>query len=236
MTSSYPNALGLQLLMTLAGCAAAALDDGEAGPSEPLQPGVLAATATASAATSASSEPYAPEIAPLQLETWADASNSPAKRIDPPGSTCIADAGGCTFGPMTLPPCPADQPFVDISSPEVMRALDGKATVLRGTVWDQKLYELVGCYVLPASANKRCCAPESPAPLYLGTFGVGPGKHARAPALILSDPVNPNAYACQRDETARCCGLETETNVLAYGFVRHSGMILERPHLCKFTQ
>jgi hypothetical protein len=163
------------------------------------------------------------EIRPVDPDKWAQAPQSPGRRIGLELPECIADKG-CPFTPFALPPCPPGQEFVEIA--DAIAAVDGRMTVVRGTVWDNRL-------ILAYDCEPRCCrGKDPPRPLLIRSFGTPPRTGM---SLTLVHTNLPYALSCQEDESATCCAMEVETTVLAYGTIRMRERRIEDPRLCRFA-
>jgi hypothetical protein len=192
------------------------------------------ALASAAPTASASSVPAAIPIAPIDLASWLDASESPAQRITVRAPQCIADLG-CPFKPIDVPPCPPGQTFIDITA-ENLKANDGLTTVVRGTIWDEAMVRAYDC-------EPRCCrGKDPPRRLVLSRLFGLEGTVDRSRRLKLFDARFPATFACQADESAVCCDLPLEINVLVYGTIqldRSSDRVpanrIENPHLCRVS-
>ena len=219
--------LAVCAISSLQGCSAAIHDDPAPRPPPPEAPPSATPAVGSTASASASAPAAAPPIVPIRLDQWLDASKSPGRRLYPPPKPheCIADAG-CPFKPPAMPPCPGDQAFVELSE-ETLGPLDGTATVVRATLWDRGLARAYG-------GTPRCChGKDPPRPRLLRRSGTTEREGLSTPPLSLWDARFPEAFACQADESATCCALEPNVDVLAYGTIRLRDRRIEDPRLCR---
>jgi hypothetical protein len=226
VTATRWLSLPIAASMTLAACSAGLPDQAERrGSSQHAD-----ASAPRPVPPDSSLQPDAPArvepptgIRPIDPDKWAQAPQSPGRRIGLELPECIADKG-CPFTPFALPPCPPGQEFVEIA--DAIAAVDGRKTVVRGTVWDNRL-------ILAYDCEPRCCrGKDPPRPLLIRSFGTPPRTGM---SLTLVHTNLPYALSCQEDESATCCAMEVETTVLAYGIIRMRERRIEDPRLCRFA-
>jgi hypothetical protein len=174
-----------------------------------------------------------PQIVPLHLDIWLDASKSTSRPIIVLSGRCIDRNGGCPFRPAEIPSCPNGQDFIEMTDQLQLEALVGTSTVLRG--------RLRMVRVVSHMSQPNCGADSSlmGAPALHLLMGEPTNSGLQDRTLLLHDARYPHAFECPGDDKTQCCGVSTDGPVLVYGRVLRAsqwpiGFQIDQPRLCRF--